>query len=122
MPQNAAHCYAHLLTAEFSRAYGMQGPCAGADRLWRWPESFVRQHCAQAHHSEFRRGCRLYFKCTACRHQRGLVSDTIFESSKLPLSKLVSVYATLRIKLKTMPRRSTGRFTWDFRSRPFPLS
>ena len=41
------------------------------------------------------------------RHQHGLVSDTIFESSKLPLPKLVSVYATLRIRPRTTPRRAS---------------
>mgnify|MGYP003422955303 CR=1 FL=1 len=39
-----------------------------------------------AERSEFRRHGRLYLQCCACRHQCSLISGTIFESSKLPLS------------------------------------
>ena len=30
---------------------------------------------------------RLYFQCTACRHQCSVISGTIFEATKLPLSR-----------------------------------
>ena len=37
--------------------------------------------------SSFRREGRLYFQCTACRHQCSVISGTIFEATKLPLSR-----------------------------------
>ena len=37
--------------------------------------------------SSFRREGRLYFQCTACRHQCSVISGTIFEATKLGLSR-----------------------------------
>jgi transposase-like protein len=67
--------------------YGTHEQCEELVRAWRWPEGFACPRCSQTWHSEFRRGQRLYFQCSACRYQCSLVSGTVFESSKLPLPK-----------------------------------
>jgi transposase-like protein len=72
---------------EFFDNYGSQEQCEELVRAWRWPQGFVCPRCSQTWHSEFRRGARLYFQCSACRYQCSLVSGTIFESSKLALPK-----------------------------------
>src|SRR4030095_16028957 len=72
---------------EFFDNYGTQERCEELVRAWRWPQGFVCPRCSQTGHSEFRRGARLYFQCSACRFQCSLVSGTIFESSKLALPK-----------------------------------
>jgi len=41
--------------------------------------------CGQ--NSSFRREKRRYFQCSTCRHQCSVISGTIFEATKLPLSR-----------------------------------
>ena len=43
--------------------------------------------CGCGQSSSFRGEGRLYFHCTACRHQCSVISGTIFEATKLPLSR-----------------------------------
>jgi hypothetical protein len=53
----------------------------------RWPSGFVCPLCGVGHGSSFRREGRLYFQCSACRHQCSVTSGTIFEATKLGLSR-----------------------------------
>ena len=85
MAMNRVQYQTGLPMLEFFENYGSYERCEELVRAWRWPEGFVCPRCAQTWHSEFRRGQRLYFQCSACRYQCSLVSGTIFESSKLPL-------------------------------------
>ncbi len=57
---------------------------AGASR---WPSGFACPACGCGHSSSFRREGRLYWQCTACRHQCSVISGTIFEATKLALSR-----------------------------------
>lgn len=85
MPQNRVQYQTGFSMSEFFGEYGSPAQCEAVVRRWRWPEGFTCPRCAQSSHSEFRRGARLYFQCSACRYQCSLLSGTIFESSKLPL-------------------------------------
>ncbi len=85
MAMNRVQYQAGLPMLEFFENYGSHERCEELVRAWRWPEGFVCPRCSQTGHSEFRRGQRLYFQCSACRYQCSLVSGTIFESSKLAL-------------------------------------
>ena len=85
MAMNRVQYHAGLPMLEFFENYGTHEQCEELVRAWRWPKGFVCPRCGQAWHSEFRRGQRLYFQCSACRYQCSLVSGTIFEASKLPL-------------------------------------
>src|SRR5205085_11436010 len=87
MAMNRVQYQAGLPMLEFFENYGTHEQCEELVRAWRWPEGFVCPRCSQTWHSEFRRGHRLYFQCSACRYQCSLVSGTVFESSKLPLTK-----------------------------------
>ena len=67
--------------------YGSVEQCEQALMAWRWPQGFACPACASAVHSSFRRGTLLYLQCSACRHQTSLLSGTIFEATKLPLTR-----------------------------------
>ena len=85
MAMNKVQFQRGLSMLEFFDRYGTQAQCEDVVRQWRWPQGFVCPACARTEHSEFRRSVRLYFQCSACRHQCSLISGTIFESSKLAL-------------------------------------
>lgn len=86
MAQNKVQYQPGLSIPEFIGGYGSVEQCEALIRNWRWPAGFSCPRCQGTWHSEFRRQQRLYFQCSACRHQCSLVSGTIFESSKLPLT------------------------------------
>ncbi len=85
MAQNRVQYQRGLSLLEFVGRYGSDDRCEHAIRRWRWPDGFVCPRCQGTWHSEFRRQGRLYFQCSACRHQCSLLSGTVFASSKLPL-------------------------------------
>src|SRR5436309_2078587 len=87
MAMNRVQYQAGLPMLEFFENYGTHEQCEELVRAWRWPDGFICPRCSQTWHSEFRRGQRLYFPCSACRYQCSLVSGTVFESSKLPLTQ-----------------------------------
>jgi transposase-like protein len=87
MAMNRVQYQAGLPMLEFFEDYGTQEQCEELVRAWRWPQGFACPRCGQTWHSEFRRGQRLYFQCSACRYQCSLISGTVFESSKLALPK-----------------------------------
>lgn len=85
MAMNSVLFQRGLSMLEFFDLYGTQAQREDVVCRWRWPQGFVCPACDGTEHSEFRRSVRLYFQCSACRHQCSLISGTIFESSKLPL-------------------------------------
>lgn len=87
MAMNRVQFQPGLSMAEFMARYGSDGNCEAALIESRWPKGFVCPSCGGGHSSSFRREGRLYFQCTACRHQCSVISGTIFEATKLPLSR-----------------------------------
>ena len=87
MAMNRVQFQPGLSMAEFMARYGSDGSCEAALIESRWPKGFVCPSCGGGHSSSFRRKGRLYFQCTACRHQCSVISGTIFEATKLPLSR-----------------------------------
>jgi len=69
---------------DFMKDYGSEGQCRKTLFQWRWPEGF---HCSEC-------GCDKYctlkkrpvYQCNNCHHQTSLISGTIFEATKLPLT------------------------------------
>jgi hypothetical protein len=87
MAMNRVQFQKGLSMQEFMDRYGSVEQCEQAVKAWRWPDGFTCPACASAVHSSFRRGTLLYLQCSACRHQTSLVSGTIFEATKLPLTR-----------------------------------
>jgi len=86
MPMNRVQFQAGLSMAEFIKRYGTEEQCEAALIDSRWPQGFVCT-CGCTLASNFRREGRLYWQCTACRHQSSVTSGTVFESSKLGLTR-----------------------------------
>ncbi len=68
---------------EIFERYGTEAQCQAA----RWPSGFVRPKCGGAARTQFVRGGLPYWQCGACTHQSSLISGTMFESSKLTLTR-----------------------------------
>jgi ribosomal protein L37AE/L43A len=87
MTMNHVQFQPGLSMAEFMDRYGSDDKCEAALIESRWPAGFACPECGGNRSSSFRREGRLYFQCTACRHQCSIISGTIFAATKLPLSR-----------------------------------
>ena len=87
MTMNRVQFQPGLSMTEFMNRYGCDEQCEAALVESRWPTGFACPACGCGHSSSFRREGRLYFQCTACRHQCSVTSGTIFEATKLGLSR-----------------------------------
>jgi transposase-like protein len=76
-----------LSMAEFMNLYGTVEQCHAALVVSRWPNGFVCPNCAKSAHSTFVRNGRQHWQCQACRHQTTVTSGTVFEATKLPLTR-----------------------------------
>jgi len=87
MAINRVQFQAGLSMAEFMQRYGTQAQCLAALRQARWPEGFRCPRCQHARCSIFEREGRGYWQCCRCRHQTSALAGTIFQASKLPLTR-----------------------------------
>jgi hypothetical protein len=87
MAMNRVQFQAGLSMAEFLDQYGSEHQCEAALVASRWPQGFACPACGSGAHGMFVRGGRRYWQCAACRHQCSAISGTIFESTKLPLTR-----------------------------------
>ena len=69
---------------ELFKNYGTENQCADALFKWRWPVGFRCPQCGSGRHSVVK--TRKLYQCTDCHHQTSLISGTIFEQTKLPLT------------------------------------
>jgi hypothetical protein len=76
-----------LSMAEFMDRYGSEVLCEQAVLASRWPDGFACPGCGGGVHTRFRREGLLYLQCSACRRQCSLIVNTIFEHTKLALTR-----------------------------------
>jgi transposase-like protein len=69
---------------ELFKNYGTEEQCAKALFAWRWADGFRCPHCGSSSYSTLK--TRKLYQCSACHHQTSLISGTIFEQTKLPLT------------------------------------
>ena len=69
---------------QFLSDFGSEEQCENALASWRWPEGFKCPKCGCSNYCRLRR--KAEFQCNRCRHQTSLSSNTIFDSTKLPLT------------------------------------
>lgn len=86
MAMNLVQFQPGLTMPEFMAQYGTEAKCRRALYRSRWPHGFRCPACGRRRHSRFRRAGQLYYQCTACRHQSTLLSGTLLEGTKLPLT------------------------------------
>lgn len=76
-----------LPMAEFIARYGTEPQCHAALVASRWPNGFVCSDCAGTRHSTVERKGLRYWQCSACREQTTVTCGTVFQSTKLPLTR-----------------------------------
>lgn len=86
MAMNRVQFQPGLSIHKFMELYGTDELCEAAVVASRWPNGYVCPSCAAAEFTSFRRGRLLYRQCTTCRFQCSVISGSVFESTKLPLT------------------------------------
>jgi transposase-like protein len=88
MSMNRVQFQKGLSLPEFMNRYGTEAQCEQALIAARWPSGFVCPACeAVLARTTFRRDGRLYWQCADCQHQCSVISGTVFEATKLPLTR-----------------------------------
>lgn len=70
---------------DFMDDYGNEEKCREALFKARWPDGYCCRECGASSYCTLK--SRAIFQCNRCHHQQSLTSGTIFESTKLPLTK-----------------------------------
>jgi transposase-like protein len=86
MVMNRVQFQQGLSMPQFMAQYGTEAKCRRALFRSRWPKGYRCPACEGRLSSQFRREGQLYYQCRACRHQSTLLSGTVFEATKLPLT------------------------------------
>ena len=88
MPMNRVQFQKGLSLPEFMDRYGTEEQCEQAVASARWPGGFVCPACGvMQSRTSFRRDGRLYWQCAGCQYQCSVTSGTVFEATKLPLTR-----------------------------------
>ena len=86
MAMNRVQFQPGLSMVEFMQRYGSAQQCQEALEAARWPQGFACPECSGQRHCVLFREGRKYFQCYQCRHQSTVLSGTILQATKLPLS------------------------------------
>jgi len=84
MSKNKVQFQAGYSLIELFQNYGTEEQCTQALFKWRWPMGFKCSECGCDKYC-FLKTRRLY-QCHKCHHQTSIISGTIFEQTKLPLT------------------------------------
>jgi predicted RNA-binding Zn-ribbon protein involved in translation (DUF1610 family) len=87
MKMNRIQFQPGLSMPEFFERYATETQCQAALQAARWPRGFVCPKCGGAARTQFVRAGLAYWQCGACPHQTSLISGTMFEASKLSLTR-----------------------------------
>ena len=104
MAANKVQFQRGLSMAEFLEHYGSEDGCEASLIASRWPQGFACPVCGGPASCSFRREGRLYWQCASCRHQCSVISGTIFESTKLPLTSWFLAMHLLTQSKNNVPR------------------
>ena len=85
MSQNKVQFQKGVSLPEFMGLYGTEEQCFNALFEWRWPDGFICPKCGGKKRCQLSE--RKLQQCNACHHQTSVTAGTIFESTKLPLTK-----------------------------------
>ena len=87
MPMNRVQFQPGLSMRKFLSLYGTEELCEAALIARRWPRGFECPRCGVCDaRTSFQRQGRRYWQCAGCQYQCSVLSGTIFEASKLPLT------------------------------------
>jgi len=77
------HQSGYSLLALFKN-YGTEEQCVSALFDWKWPNGFICPECSSQSYCSLK--SRKIYQCNRCHHQTSLITNTIFEHSKIPLT------------------------------------
>ena len=82
---------------EHMKRYGTEAQCAEALFRAKWPSGF-QCPCCGGHRSSVIKTRKLY-QCSRCHHQTSIISGTLFEQTKLPLTTwFLAIYLVTQAK------------------------
>ena len=84
MAKNQVQFQRGLSLPRFLSQYGTEDQCHSALFNWRWPSGFVCPECGHRGYCEITG--RGVYQCHRCHHQTSVISGTIFQYKKLPLT------------------------------------
>lgn len=84
MKKNQVQFQKGFSLAGFIKQYGTENQCAEALFKARWPSGFRCPTCGGSRYSVVK--TRNLYQCSGCHHQTSLISGTLFEQTKLPLT------------------------------------
>lgn len=87
MAMNRVQFQPGLSMVDYLERYGTDAKCAAALEASRWPQGFRCPECGDERHTVFVREGRKYWQCHRCRAQTTVIAATIFQATKLPLSR-----------------------------------
>jgi ribosomal protein L37AE/L43A len=87
MTMNRVQFQPGLSMPQFYERYGTEEKCQAALQAARWPNGFACPSCGGAARTRFVRAGLAYWQCGSCARQCSLIRGTMFEASKLPLSR-----------------------------------
>jgi transposase-like protein len=108
MAKNSVQFQKGYSLPKFLNAYGSEEKCREKLYKFRWPNGFECPKCGHTHCYVLK--SRQLFQCTHCRYQCSIISGTIFDSSKLPLTTwFLAIYLITQAK-EGMSALSLRRF------------
>jgi transposase-like protein len=118
MPTSRVQFQKGLSLPELMSRYGTDEQCEQPPIAAQWLGGFVCPVCGLMQSGiSFRREGRLYWKCAGCQYQCSVTSGTVFEATKLPLTRWF-----LAMQLLTQPKNnvsaleSTGQMGVSYRT------
>jgi transposase-like protein len=84
MAKNQIQFQKGLSIPEFLKQFGSENQCREILFVWRWPSGFVCPECGSRKYCKVE--VRKVFQCNRCHQQTSVISSTIFEHTKLPLT------------------------------------
>lgn len=87
MPINSIQFQPGLSMFAFIDRYGTEEKCEAAIAAARWPGGYVCPRCRGTAALSFRRGRQSFRECRGCRYQCSLIVGTMFEGTKVALTR-----------------------------------
>ena len=85
MSKNKVQFQSGYSLPELFHDYGTEEQCRQAIFNWKWPDGFVCPECGTMSFCTLK--TRRVYQCNHCHHQTSLITGTIFENTKLPLTQ-----------------------------------
>jgi predicted RNA-binding Zn-ribbon protein involved in translation (DUF1610 family) len=97
---------------EFKRQFGTEDDCRNRLREWRWPNGFTCDRCGNKKEPYRNRNRKNIYQCKNCGYQASLTAGTIFNKTRLPLTRWFLMIYLIAVTDKKI-RLSYFQRLWD---------